>query len=491
MDICKMYINGEWCESSAGKVRKVTNPSDGNIAGIAAEGSVQDLDRAVEAAEAALESWKKTSTAERAALMLKAADLVDQRIEEIAKAESRANGELLRVCEMDAGTVSAMLRFYAGIIDLPAGSSYNGDPMVTTVTLKEPIGVCGIIVPWNAPIDIASKAIAPALAAGNTVVLKPSSQTPFATALVVECLHEAGFPPGTVNLVLGSGETIGQAMAEHPKINKLNLTGGTETGRDIIRASASNIKKLSLELGGKSAICIFDDADLEAAVENAMYILYSSAGQLCVAGSRLLVQDTVYDRVLEILAEKAPKINVGAADDPEAEMGPVITERQRDRILEYIEIGKQEGARLLTGGKALTGGIFDKGFYIEPTVFADVKNDMRIAQEEIFGPVLVVERFNSEEEAFRMANDSIYGLGAGIYTNDTARGWRFAKEVKAACMWINTYGPSAGFGAPISCVKQSGYSTLMGLACLESYMDTKMVNFMSVDAFQFGWFSQW
>ena len=487
MELQKMYIDGEWCEAAGKKTRVQVNPATGEEICLTAEGGAEDLDRAADAAAEAFKSWKHTSTEERAALLNKAAALVDERAEQIAKAECVCSGQLLSGCAMDAGTVSRMFRFYAGLIDIPSGHSYNQASYVTTISLREPIGLCGVITPWNAPIDILSKAIAPALAAGNTVVIKPSSITPLGTAEVVKCLADAGFPKGVVNLVLGGGSEVGEAMGKNDRIGKISFTGGTETGRSLIRASASNIKKLSLELGGKSPVLVFEDADQDAAIDNIMSMIYSMAGELCVAGSRVLVQDTIYDGFVEKLSDRVSRIHVGLPEDPETEMGPVVSKEQKAKVLRYIELGKAEGARLTTGGYELTDGIFAAGNYIAPTVFADVTNDMRIAQEEIFGPVLCVEKFSTEEEAFAAANDTIYGLGAGCYTADSGRAWRFTKEVSAACMWVNTYGPSASIASPICCMKQSGYSTLMGVACLESYMNLKNVSFME-SPFPFGTF---
>ncbi len=487
MELQKMYIDGEWCEAASKKTRVQVNPATGEEICLTAEGGAEDLDRAADAAAEAFRSWKRTSTAERAALLIKAAELVDERAEQIAKAECVCSGQLLSGCTMDAGTVSAMFRFYAGLIDIPSGHSYNQASYITTISLREPIGVCGVITPWNAPIDILSKAIAPALAAGNTVVIKPSSITPLGTAEVVKCLADAGFPKGVVNLVLGGGSDVGEAMGKNTRIGKISFTGGTETGRSLIRASASNIKKLSLELGGKSPVLVFEDADQDAAIDNIMSMIYSMAGELCVAGSRVLVQDTIYDGFVEKLSDRVSRIHVGLPEDPETEMGPVVSKEQKAKVLHYIELGKAEGGRLTTGGYELTDGIFAAGNFIAPTVFADVTNDMRIAQEEIFGPVLCVEKFSTEEEAFAAANDTIYGLGAGCFTADSGRAWRFAKEVSAACMWVNTYGPSASIASPICCMKQSGYSTLMGVACLESYMNLKNVSFMESPV-QFGTF---
>lgn len=489
MERYKMFIGGQWCDSSDGRTREQINPSNGESLGFTAEGTVDDVNRAVDAAAEAFKTWRLTSTAERAELLRKAADLVDQRAEEIARLESGCTGQLLSNCRGDAGTVSTIFRFYAGLVDLPSGLSYNQSPQITTFTLREPIGVVGVITPWNAPIDIASKAIAPALVAGNTVVLKPSSIAALGIYAVVKCMEDAGFPKGVINLVLGDGSLLGNALGESNKVGKIAFTGGTETGRSLVRASASNIKKLSMELGGKSPIIVFEDADLDAAIDNAMTMLYTMAGELCVAGSRLIVQESVYDTFVERLTERVSKIRVGQTDDPDTEMGPVISKSQMDRTLYYIELGKQEGARLTTGGYALTEGDFAKGYFIAPTVFADVTNNMRIAQEEIFGPVIVVEKFTTEEEAFAIANDSIYGLGAGCFTKDVARSLHFAKEVKAACMWVNTYGPSASIACPVCCTKQSGYSTLMGVQCIESYMDMKEVSFCD-KPFPFGAFKE-
>ncbi|MEG1492491.1 MAG: aldehyde dehydrogenase family protein [Oscillospiraceae bacterium] len=483
----KMFIDGQWLMSKSGKTRELYNPSNGQLLGSVSEGNAEDAGMAVDAASNAFTAWRRTSPAQRAALLNEAARLVDMRAEEIAQTECANSGRLLRVCISDVATVSKAFRFFAGIIDIPSGQTFNGAANVTTINIREPIGVCGLIIPWNAPINIASKCIAPALAAGNTIVLKPSSMTPLATIMIVECLEQAGFPKGVVNLVLGSGEVIGTELGQNEKLGKVTLTGGTETGRSLIRASASNIKKLSLELGGKSAIMVFDDADIDLAIDNIMFIIFSSAGQLCVAGTRILVQDGIYTEFCRRLVERVNKIRVGPSNLPDTEMGPVISQAQLKRICNYIEIGKREGATLAAGGNVLTGGIYERGNYVAPTIFTDCGSDMRISREEIFGPVLAVAKFTDEQEAFDIANDSIYGLGAGIYTKDSARSWRFAKEVKAACMWVNTYGTSAGWGSPISCLKQSGYSTLLGVEGLEAYMDIKQISFSNSPA-KFDWF---
>ena len=473
----KMYINGEWVAAASGKTREICNPATGELVAVVAEGGVEETRLACQAAWEAEKTWKNTTTATRAALLKKAADLLEARKEEIGLQECRHTGRLLATSIGDVVSVATIFRYYAGIIGTASGDSFTASPISSTFNIREPIGVCGLIIPWNSPISIASKCIAPALAAGNTVVIKPSAVTPLGAVEMVKAMEEAGFPKGVVNLVLGEGSVIGTELGENPLVGKVSLTGGTETGKALIRASASNVKKLSLELGGKSPCLIFEDGDMDAAIDNIMNAGFSTAGQLCVAATRSLVQDTIYDAFCEEFVARTKRIRVGLTEDPQTQMGPVISQAQLDRILRYIDIGKQEGATLACGGYRITDAPLDKGYFVAPTIFTDVTNDMTIAQEEIFGPVLVVEKFSTEEEAFQIANDTIYGLGAGIFTADNGRCMRFARAVKAACLFINSYGISGGADTPVCCTKQSGYSTLMGTACLESYMDCKSVTF--------------
>lgn len=487
MDVVKMFINGEWIGADSGKTRNIFNPATGEHVATVAEGGAEETKRACEAAAAAAEGWKNTSNAVRAALLQKAADIFASRKEEIALQECRHTGRLLRTCVGDVLSVAKIFKYYAGIIGTPAGQSYNDSTTVTTLNIYEPIGVCGMIIPWNSPISIASKCIAPALAAGNTIVVKPSSVTPLGAVEMFKAMDEAGFPKGVVNLVLGEGSVVGTELGENKLVGKVSLTGGTDTGKSLIRASANNVKKLSLELGGKSACMVFDDGDIDAAIDNIMYAAFATAGQLCVAATRILVQEGIYDEFCRKLVERTQKVRVGLTEDPSTEMGPVISKTQLERYLRYIEIGKKEGATLACGGYRITEAPFDKGNYVAPTVFIDVKNDMRIAQEEIFGPVLAVEKFSTEEEAFKIANDSIYGLGAAVFTNDVGRSLRFTKKVKAACLWVNTYMGSTGLDASVCCTKQSGYSVLMGIKCLESYMDIKQCSIFHTTR-KYGWF---
>lgn len=487
MDVVKMYINGEWVAAESGKTRDIFNPATGDYVATVAEGGVAETRRACEAAAAAAEGWKDTPNTTRAALLQKAADILVSRKDEIALQECRHTGRLLRTSVVDVLSVAAIFRYYAGIIGTPSGQSYNDSAAVTTINMYEPIGVCGMIIPWNSPISIASKCIAPALAAGNAIVVKPSSATPLGAVEMFKAMEEAGFPKGVVNLVLGEGSVIGTELGENALVGKVSLTGGTETGKSLIRASANNVKKLSLELGGKSACMVFDDGDIDAAIDNIMYAAFATAGQLCVAATRILVQEGIYDEFCSKLVERTKRVRIGLTEDPTTEMGPVISKAQLERVLKYIEIGKEEGATLACGGYRITEAPFDKGNYVAPTVFTDVKNDMRIAQEEIFGPVLAVEKFSTEEEAFAIANDSIYGLGAAVFTNDVGRSLRFTKKVKAACLWVNTYMGSTGLDAAVCCTKQSGYSVLMGTKCIESYMDIKQVSIFHTTR-KYGWF---
>lgn len=487
MEIFKMYINGEWVEADSGMTRDLYNPATGEFVAAAAEGGVEETRCAVDAAYDAREAWKNTLPLARGAILCKAADILESRKNEIALMECRSTGRLLRSCMGDVAYVAMIFRHFAGLAATPSGGSYNDSPLCMTMTIREPIGVCGMIIPWNAPMNTVCKPLAAALVTGNTVVVKPSSITPLGTVEIFRALDEAGIPKGVANLVLGAGEVIGSELGKNVKVSKVSLTGGTDTGRDLVRNSASNIKKLNLELGGKSACIVFDDGDWDTAIDNVMTSDFSMAGQLCVAPTRLLVQDTIYDQFCEELVSRVRKIRVGLTEDPATEMGPVVSQVQLDRVLGYIEIGIAEGATLACGGHRIKEAPLDKGFFIEPTIFTNVDNKMRIAQEEIFGPVVCVIKFHTEEEAYELANDSVYGLGGACYTSDNAKAMRYAKAIKAATISVNSYGGTASMDASISCLKQSGYGYLMGIAGLESFTDIKRVNFTITPA-KSNWF---
>jgi betaine-aldehyde dehydrogenase len=489
MDVLKMFINGEWVTALSARVREIFDPANGERIAVVTEGNEDDTKLAIEAAYEAFKTWRSTNQVQRAAFLNKSADLIEAARADIAKVECLSTGKLLKTTLNDVANVCTIFRYYAGIIGTPSGETFNSMPDVFTMTVREPIGVCGLIIPWNSPVSIGSKCIAPALAAGNTIVVKPASIASLGLIKMFECMEQAGFPRGVINLVLGDGATVGREIGENPFVGKITFTGGTETGKDLVRSSSSNVKKLALELGGKSPVLVFDDADVDTAVNNIIFSLFNNAGQVCVAGSRVLVQEGIYEAFCNLLVERVRKIKVGMGEDPDAEMGPVISQVQMDKILEYIKCGQAEKARLVTGGHRITDGNFSKGFFIEPTVFVDCTNKMRIVREEIFGPVMVVGKFHTEDEAWDLANDTIYGLGAAVFTSDIGRAFRFTKQVKAACLWINTYFLSAGFDAPIYCLKQSGYSTLMGTACIESYMDTKQVSMRHTPT-KFPWFRE-
>lgn len=474
----KMYIDGQWVPSVTGDTREIINPATGEIIATVAEGGREDARLAIAAARRAFDEtdWTRWSHRDRARLLLKLADLIEANAAELARIETSNNGKPYVDAEDDAYTAANVFRYYAGLIGKPHGQSYDLPSPYEGKVVREPIGVCGLIVPWNFPLMMASWKLAPCLAAGNTAVFKPSEITPLSAIRLFALMEEAGFPPGVANLLLGSGASAGAELAESMQVDKIAFTGGTETGRSIMRAAAGNIKKISLELGGKSANIVFADADLDVATDYAAFGIYLNAGQVCASGSRLLVQESVYDRFMEKLVSKVRRIRVGNGMDPGTEMGPLVSQAHMEKVLSYIEIGKQEGAVLLTGGRRLTEGELAKGFFVEPTIFTDVTSDMRIYREEIFGPVLVVQKFRDEDEAVRLANDSIYGLAGAVFTSDYETSMRVAKNVRVGVFWVNAYHP-AFVEAPWGGYKQSGIGRELGTFGLEEYTEVKQLVF--------------
>jgi betaine-aldehyde dehydrogenase len=382
----------------------------------------------------------------------------------------------------------ACFRYYAGIATKPHGQTYEvADPMQAMV-VREPIGVCGQIVPWNYPLLMAVWKLAPALAAGNTVVFKPSEITPLSAIHLFEIFEQVGFPAGVVNLVLGAGPSVGQELAANHDVDKIAFTGGTKTGRSIMQAATGNLKKISLELGGKSPNIVFADADFETAVDYALFGIFANQGQVCSAGSRLLLEESIHDRFVERLAERANKIKVGPGVSPESEMGPLISQSHMEKVLQYIQIGQEEGATLLCGGHRMTGGEFSKGNFVQPTIFIDTKPDMRIVQEEIFGPVLVVQKFKDESDGIRLANDSVYGLAGAVFTNDGAKAQRVIRKLRAGITWINCYHPTYN-EAPWGGYKQSGIGRELGTFGFEEYTEVKQIN-MNLTVEPTGWFAE-
>ncbi|RNB90019.1 aldehyde dehydrogenase family protein [Brevibacillus fluminis] len=472
-----MFIEGVWVEAAESKLREIYNPATGKVIAFVAEGGVEDVHKAAAAARKAFDEsgWPETSPLERARLLHAIADRIELAAEELAILETMNVGKPLRESHHDVSEAVQCFRYYAGLVNKPFGQTYPvADPMVAMV-VREPIGVCGQIVPWNYPLVMAAWKLAPCLAAGNTTVFKPSEITPLTAIRLFEILQEVGLPPGVANLVLGTGAVVGREIVVSPLVDKVAFTGGTATGSSIMEAASKTIKKVSLELGGKSPNIVFADADFETAVEYAMFGIFANQGQVCSAGSRLLLEDSIHDRFVEALVERCQKIRVGNGMNERNEMGSLVSPAHMQKVLDYIEIGKREGARLATGGHRLTGGDYDQGCFVAPTIFIDVTPDMRIVKEEIFGPVLVVQRFKTEEEAIRLANDTVFGLAGGVFTQDGAKGLRVVKKLRAGITWINSYHPTY-IEAPWGGYKRSGIGRELGTFGLDAYTEIKQIN---------------
>lgn len=484
-----MYLNGEWRDSSNQEKRPIINPANGKVIAYAPEGTIKDAKYAIEVARATFDSgiWSETSAAERASYLFKIADEIDKNLEELARLETMDNGKTYREAEGDIGDAAACFRYYAGMITKPDGQTYHvADPMQAMV-VREPVGVCGLIVPWNYPLLMSVWKIAPALAAGNTIVFKPSEVTPITATKLFEIIEKVELPKGVANMVMGAGPTVGNEIAASGKIDMISFTGGTKTGKHIMRTAADNMKKISLELGGKSPNIIFADADFETAVDYALFGIYAGSGQVCSAGSRILVQESVYDRFVNSFVERAKQINVGPGDNPESEMGPLVSQEHMEKVLRYIEIGKDEGADIACGGKRITTDGKADGFFIEPTVFVNVKPDMRIVQEEIFGPVAVIQKFKNEQEAIELANGTDYGLAGGVFTVDGAKAMRVIRKLRAGITWINSYHPTYN-EAPWGGYKQSGIGRSLGTFGLEEFQEIKQIN-INLEVEPIGWFA--
>ncbi|RDZ13798.1 aldehyde dehydrogenase [Priestia megaterium] len=481
-----MYINGEW--RKAEKQRPTVNPATGEVIGYAAEGSAEDMKTAITAAREAFDSgiWSETSASERAAILFKIADKLEEAKEELAALETMDNGKPYREAEADVEDAAACFRYYAGLITKPDGQTYSVPAPMQAMVIKEPIGVCGLIVPWNYPLLMSVWKIAPALAAGNTIVFKPSEVTPVTPTKLFEILESVALPKGVANLVMGAGDTVGNTLIQDKRVDKISFTGGTVTGKHIMRQAAENVTKISLELGGKSPNIIFADADFETAVDYALFGIFAGSGQICAAGSRILVEESIAERFIESFAERAQKIKVGNGMDQEIEMGPLVSEEHMKKVLKYIEIGKQEGARLVCGGNRITSSGLEKGFFVEPTVFSNVTSNMKIVQDEIFGPVVVIQTFKDEKEAIKLANDTEYGLAGSVFTNDGAKALRVIKKLRAGITWVNTYHFTFN-EAPWGGYKQSGIGRGLGTFGLEEFQEVKQIN-INLQVEPIGWF---
>ena len=487
----QLFIDGQWVDADSGKTFTTPNPATGETFAEIAEADKADIDKAVAAARRALEGkWSKMSARDRGRALYKLAQLIEERAAELAELETADNGKPIRESlYVDLPQVAENFEYFAGWATKIEGETIPVPGKMFNYTLREPVGVCGQIIPWNFPLLMAAWKLAPALAAGNTVVLKPAEQTPVTAMELGKLIQEAGFPDGVVNIVPGYGETAGAALAGPPGIDKVAFTGSTEVGKLIAKAAANNLTKVSLELGGKAPNIIFADADMEQAVNGALMSIFFNQGQVCCAGSRLFVEESVKDEFLEKFKERAQRVNVGDPMDKATQMGPQVSAEQLNRIKSYVDIARGEGATVFAGGESpKLEGSFQKGYFFQPTIFSDVKNQMRVAQEEIFGPVVSVIAFQDEDDLIKQANETLYGLSAGIWTRDIVRAHRFAKEIKAGVVWINTFN-MFNAASPFGGYKQSGYGREMGKHALEMYTQIKSV-WVDLSGKPIGWFGK-
>jgi acyl-CoA reductase-like NAD-dependent aldehyde dehydrogenase len=473
----KMLIDGKWVEAASGKSFETPNPATGEVLARVAEGDAEDIDRAVKAARRAFDEgpWRKTNPMQREALLLKIADLIEKHGQELAELETLDNGKtIFESRNVDIPGSAATFRYYAGWATKIYGETNPTDESFFSYTLREPVGVCGQIIPWNFPLLMAAWKLAPALACGNTVVLKPAEQTPLTALRLGELLLEAGVPPGVVNIVPGFGETAGRALVKHRMVDKIAFTGSTEVGKEIQREAAGTLKRVSLELGGKSPNIVFADADMSDAAQGALLGVFFNQGQVCCAGTRLFVEKKVHDDLVGTLAEAVKTMKQGSGLESDSRIGPLVSKEQLDRVTSYLDVGKKEGAKAVIGGERNTEKGLEKGFFVKPTIFTGVKNDMRIAREEIFGPVVSVIPFKDENDAVLQGNDTAYGLAAGVWTRDVSKAHRVARAIRAGTVWVNCYNvidPVAPFGG----YKESGYGRELGKYAIELYTNVKSV----------------
>jgi aldehyde dehydrogenase (NAD+) len=472
-----LHIDGEWVAPDSGRWFETTNPYDNEAWALIPEGNAADVDRAVRAAHGAFTAgpWPALTASARGALLRRLAELLHENADYLGELESRDNGKLLAECRAQMRYTAEWYHYYGGLADKVEGAVIPTDkPGVFNFTRYEPLGVVAAITPWNSPLMLATWKLAPALAAGNTVVIKPSEFTSATSLEFMKLVTEAGFPRGVVNVVTGFGREVGEPLVSHPLVAKIAFTGGEAAGRAINELAAKNFKKVILELGGKSPNIVFDDADLDQAVKGAIRGIFSAAGQSCVAGSRLLLHDSIHDRFVEQMVAIVREARIGKPADPATHIGPIATKAQLEKVLAYIDIARSEGATCVLGGNALTTGEFARGNFVEPTIFTHVTNDMRIAQEEVFGPVLSVIRFRDVEEAIRIANDINYGLAAGIWTTSLERAVSVSQRIKAGTVWVNTYRDTS-YTSPFGGYKRSGIGREGGQEAIKDYLQVKSV----------------
>jgi acyl-CoA reductase-like NAD-dependent aldehyde dehydrogenase len=472
----KLFIGGNWMDARSGRTFETVNPATQEVLARVAEADGPEVDAAVTAARKAFEEgpWPGMSAAERGRILWRMADLLMQRADEVARIETLDNGKpIFESRQVDIPLVAEIFQYYAGWATKIAGETLPARPGAFTFTLREPVGVVAAIVPWNFPLLLASWKVAPALAAGNTVILKPSSTTPLSALRFAEIAREAGLPDGVLNVVTGKGSVVGMGLVRHPGVDKIAFTGDTRTGVEIMKAGSETLKRITLELGGKSPNIVFADADLDAAVRGATVGIFYGKGEVCAAGSRLFVEKKIHDEFMEKLVGRVKKMVPGDPLDPKTRFGAIVSKAQMEKVLHYIASGREEGAHLAAGGERAQVGSLN-GNFVLPTVFDRVKPSMKIAREEIFGPVLSTLEFSEPEEAIAMANDTPYGLAAGIWTRDVARAHRVARALKAGTVWVNTYNrydPALPFGG----YKRSGYGRELGSVALDYYTQLKSV----------------
>jgi len=476
----RLFIGGEFVDAAKGGRIPVVNPHDNSILAEVSEATAADIDRAVAAARKAFPAWKRMAAADRGRLIAKLADAIEADGDYLARLETLDTGHPIRdTRNLDVPRTVATFRYFAGMADKIDGRVVPVETGFFNYVTREPVGVVGQIVPWNFPLMFTSWKLGPALAAGNTVVMKPAELTPLTTLRVAKLIADVGIPAGVVNIVPGYGHVAGQYLAEHPGVDKIAFTGSTVTGKKIVQASAGNLKRVQLELGGKGANIVFDDALLEAAVNGSAFAIFHNQGQACIAGSRLLLQEKIADEFLDRFLALTKSIRLGNPLDSATEMGPLTSTQHRERVLKYIEVAKEQGSSILTGGKAPADAALQSGCYVEPTVVT-AKPEDRVCQEEVFGPFVSVTRFKDESEVIGIANSTQYGLGGGLWTRDLGRGHRVANAIRSGMVWVNTY-KRVSPGTPFGGVGMSGYGRDLGPEAIHEYTDAKSV-FMNVDA---------
>jgi betaine-aldehyde dehydrogenase len=483
-----LFLGGRFSPASDGAYRDSIDPATGEVIAQVAEATREDAEHAIAIARSAFDDgpWPQTAALDRARLLNRIADAIDANAADFAAIETLDCGKPLREAEYDVADAANCFRYYAGLATKPHGQTFDVPAPSQSFTVREPVGVCGQIVPWNYPLLMSVWKLAPALAAGNVCILKPSEYTPLSALWLAKLAQEAGLPDGALSVLPGAGPVAGAALAESMLVDKIAFTGSVPTGQAIMRAAACNVKKISLELGGKSPNIVFADADRATAIDYALFGIFANAGQVCSAGSRLLLERGIADEFVAELVRRSGNIVVGDGFDPATEMGPLVSSRQRDRVEEYIRIGQAEGATLACGGHRLPGELGERGNFIVPTIFTDTKPSMRIVQEEIFGPVLAVQTFEDEAEAVRLANDSPYGLAGAVFTNDGARAHRVIRKLRAGITWINAYHPTYN-EAPWGGYKQSGIGRELGTYGYDAYTEVKQIN-VNLAVEPSGWF---